>query len=108
MKHQVDKNRTEREFAVGEQVYLKLQSFIQTSVATRGNHKLSFCYDGPFKILAHVGMVAYKLDLPKDARIHPVIHVSQLKRHVPPSETVDPDVTQFPSNHDSSISPMSF
>jgi hypothetical protein len=73
MKHQADKNRTEREFVVGEQVYLKLQPFIQTSVATRGNHKLSFRYDGPFKILARVGMVAYKLDLPEDARIHPVI-----------------------------------
>ena len=37
MKNQADKNRTEREFAVGDLVYLKLQPYIQSSVAPRGN-----------------------------------------------------------------------
>jgi len=66
----------------------KLQPHIQSSVAFRGNHKLSFRYFGPFKILAKVGSVAYKLDLPPAATIHPVVHVSQLKKHVPPNTEV--------------------
>jgi hypothetical protein len=56
-------------------VYLRLQPYVQTSVALRSSHKLSFRYFGPYKILQHVGQVAYKLELPPDARIHPVVHV---------------------------------
>jgi len=42
MKEQADSHRSEREFSVGDFVYLKLQPHIQTSVATRCNNKLSF------------------------------------------------------------------
>lgn len=42
MKHQADKHRSKREFAVGDFVYLKLQPYIQTFVASRVNQKLSF------------------------------------------------------------------
>jgi hypothetical protein len=106
MKHHADKNRSEREFVAGEKVYLKLQPFIQTSVAARGNSKLSFRYFGPYKVLDRVGAVAYILELPDDARIHPVIHVSQLKRHVPSSVQVDSDLSQFPTDADKVVSPV--
>jgi hypothetical protein len=82
MKSQADKRRSEREFQVGDKVYLKLQSYVQSSVATRANHKLSFKYFGPYTILERVEKVAYKLQLPPSATVHPVVHVSQLKGSV--------------------------
>ena len=43
--------------------------------------KLSPRYVGPYKILQRVGEVAYKLALPVElASIHPVFHVSMLKK----------------------------
>lgn len=88
MKFQADRNRSERSFAVGDWAYLKLQPFMQQSVVTRANRKLSFRFYGPFQVLAKVGAVAYKLALPSSSLIHPVIHVSQLKKALAPSESV--------------------
>jgi hypothetical protein len=39
MKSQADKNRTAREFAVGDSVFIKLQPYVQSSVARRAHHK---------------------------------------------------------------------
>nr|GFA12063.1 putative reverse transcriptase domain-containing protein [Tanacetum cinerariifolium] len=43
--------------------------------------KLNPRYTGPFKILAKVGTVAYRLELPKQlSRVHSTFHVSKLKK----------------------------
>jgi hypothetical protein len=58
MKNIADKKRSERQFTVGDMIYMKLQPYIQTSVATRANHKLSFRYLDPFPVVARIGAVA--------------------------------------------------
>lgn len=87
MKHQADKKRAERVFQVGDWVYLKLQPYVQTSVAQRPSQKLGFRFFGPFEVLKRVGNVSYKLKLLDNARVHPVIHVSQLKKSLRPGES---------------------
>ena len=76
MKKQFDKHRSERSFNIGDWVFLKLQPYIQSSVARRSSQNLAFRFFGPYKIEAKVRAVAYKLALPSTTQIHPVFHVS--------------------------------
>lgn len=108
MKVFADQHRSEHVFAVGDLVYLKLQPYIQSSVAPRANAKLSFRFYGPFKVLERVGQVAYRLDLPLHCRIHPVVHVSQLKLSVPPNAMLESDIMDVPVDFDNTVSPVQF
>lgn len=105
MKHQADKKRSERQFAVGDKVYLKLQPFVQLSVARRSCQKLSFRYFGPYTVLERIGAVAYRLDLPASSQIHPVVHVSLLKGAVKPNIQVSSDLPLHCSDEDNAMQP---
>ena len=78
MKCQPDKGRSEHHFNMGDMVFLKLQSYIQSSLFHHSNNKLSFKFFGLFPVIQKIGPVAYKLLLPPGAAVHPVFHVSQL------------------------------
>lgn len=82
MKVYADQHRSDRHYNVDDMVYIRIQPYRQNAFGLRGSLKLRTKYYGPFKILARVGEVAYRLQLPDTTTIHPVFHISQLKKHV--------------------------
>jgi ribosomal protein L21E len=92
MKSQADKNHTAREFAVGDSVFIKLQPYVQSSVARRAHHKLAFKYFGPYTVITRINPTAYEVQLPPESRIHPVFHVSQLRKVLLPGTTANPSL----------------
>ena len=82
MKQYVDRNRVDKQFQVGDEVYLKLQPHRHTSLALQKNLKLSSKYYGPYPIVSRIGVVAYKLKLPDKSKLHPMFHVSLLKKKI--------------------------
>ncbi|GJU63775.1 hypothetical protein Tco_1245610 [Tanacetum coccineum] len=79
-KSYADKRRKRLEFLVGDKVMLKVLPWIGViRFGKRG--KLNPRYIGPFKILAKVRTVSYRLELPeKLSHIHSTFHVSNLKK----------------------------
>ena len=85
MKKYADQNRSERVLEVGDMVYLKMQPYRLAAFGLRGAIKLHSKFYGPFRIVKAVGNRAYQLLLPDGVKIHPVFHVSQLKKHIGPN-----------------------
>ncbi|KAI3756033.1 hypothetical protein L1987_55845 [Smallanthus sonchifolius] len=80
LRQHANKHRSDRVFKEGSWVYLKLRPYIQSSLRMVGYNKFSPRYYGPYLMVQRIGEAAYKLDLPPDAQLHPVFHVSLLKQ----------------------------
>nr|DAD47354.1 TPA_asm: hypothetical protein HUJ06_017291 [Nelumbo nucifera] len=94
---QYDKKHRNGEHQVGDLAYLKLQPYRQSSLAKRAWQKFSPRFFGPFRISGRVEAVAYKLDFPSTARLHPVFHVSLLKPCRTDAALVKPLLPEFTS-----------
>nr|GEV87046.1 putative reverse transcriptase domain, ribonuclease H-like domain, aspartic peptidase domain protein [Tanacetum cinerariifolium] len=78
-KSYADRRRKPLEFEVGDKVMLKVSPW--KGVIRFGKRgKMNPRYIGPFKILAKVGTLAYRLELPEQlSRVHNTFHVSNLR-----------------------------
>jgi hypothetical protein len=98
MKQQADQHRSERSFEVGDWVFLRLQPYKQMSLKqAKKDNKLSPKYYGPYKVLQKIGTMAYKLELPASSQVHPVFHVSCLKKVIGdkiPVQTILPELDE--------------
>jgi len=62
-------------------VFLRLQPYKQISLKqVKKDNKLSPKYYGPYKVLQKIGTMEYKLELPASSRVHPIFHVSCLRK----------------------------
>ncbi|KAJ9545159.1 hypothetical protein OSB04_024866 [Centaurea solstitialis] len=79
-KSYADKRRSDLEFSVGDKVLLKVSPW-KGVIRFRKRGKLGPRFIGPFKVVARVGKVAYRLELPPElSLIHDTFHVSQLRK----------------------------
>nr|GFA36125.1 hypothetical protein [Tanacetum cinerariifolium] len=79
-KSYADLKRKPMEFQVGDKVMLKVSPW-KGVVRFGKREKLNPRCVGPFKVIARVRSVAYKLELPEElSRVHNTFHVSNLKK----------------------------
>ena len=82
-RQQANRSRQDEQFQVGMEVllatrHLRIDQHLPTKLRRR--------WVGPFRVAKVISPVAYQLDLPPGWQIHPVFHVSTLKRYTRSTE----------------------
>jgi hypothetical protein len=69
------------EFELGDWVFIRIQPYKQMYLnQQKKDNKIAPKYYVPYKVLQRIGSMAYKLELPPSSRVHPIFHVSFLKK----------------------------
>ena len=82
MKKWADKKRRPLQFWAGDQVLIKLRPE-HIRFRSRKDQRLVRKYEGPVEVLQKIGATSYIVALPTWMKIHPIIHVSNLKPYHP-------------------------
>ena len=77
---------------MGDKVYLRVKRFQQHFFSNNPTTKLNPKYHGPFPIVSKVWKIAYKLQLPDGVLIHPIFHVSLLKKSIESTDNTSLDI----------------
>ena len=80
MKHAVEKKRRTEEYKIGDEVVLSIANL--RAYCTNLPPKIKARWVGAFCIHKIVSPIAFGLDLPLGWQIHPIFHVSKLKRYI--------------------------
>lgn len=79
MKQLADHHRIEREFQIGDWVYLRLQPYKQATAQFRSNMKLFPRFYGPYQVIQKVGKLLISWHYQLLHGFHPVFHVLSLR-----------------------------
>lgn len=104
IKQFADKHRSDRQLQEGDLVYLKIQPYRQNAFGLRGSLKLRSKYYGLIKSFS--AWVRWLTNFSSTAEIHPVFHVSQLKRHLGSKAVALPHVPIVTSDGKLKIAPV--
>ncbi|XP_050369093.1 uncharacterized protein LOC126787218 [Argentina anserina] len=82
MKLQYDKRHVEREFHVGDWVYFETPALQAAKYSKKEDSQPCTKVLLSYQVEERIGSVSYKLQLPASAKIHPIFHVSLLKKKI--------------------------
>ncbi|KAL1919526.1 uncharacterized protein VTP21DRAFT_2219 [Calcarisporiella thermophila] len=75
-----NQDRRQEKFDIGDKVMISTANIQLASQSQRPTRELQHKFIGPYEIIEKISAVAYKVKLPDSLRIHPVFHISLLKR----------------------------
>ena len=92
---------------MGDRLFLEFSPW-KGVLRFRRRGKLRPKYIGPYEIIARVGPVAYRLDLPLElSKVHNVFHVSMLCKYIPdPSHVLRDQLVELKDNLNYKEQPM--